>query len=181
MNRPFRVAPPTDAMACIVRFRPLVGRHLPGLRLLLEDRGTRELVYAGRRSLPETDAAVQDWIAGSSKLSYVLSGTGHDVPLAAARIDGNEISYLVAREVRGLGLGTYLVNRTLQAVDAARCRRLIAHVVRENIASRRLLERARFDFDKALSTPAHGSRILKYVRVDDRFNQDPSASEATFC
>jgi [ribosomal protein S5]-alanine N-acetyltransferase len=74
-----------------------------------------------------------------------------------------EISYGVAREVRGQGIGTAAIARLLQLAAADRSvRRVVAHILPENLLSSNLVRRLGFVQDR-LFTDMHGDEVARWV------------------
>ncbi|MEQ1581102.1 MAG: GNAT family N-acetyltransferase [Steroidobacteraceae bacterium] len=74
-----------------------------------------------------------------------------------------EISYGIAREVRGQGFGTVAIARLLQLATADRSvRRVIAHILPGNLPSSNLVRRLGFVQDR-LFTDMHGDEVARWV------------------
>jgi RimJ/RimL family protein N-acetyltransferase len=82
------------------------------------------------------------------------------------RIDGRQLSYAVASALWGQGLGSEIVMAVCaQVAPALRMRRLDAHVERDNVRSRRLLESCGFALAPAWSQNEwQQSSVLVYHR-----------------
>lgn len=74
-----------------------------------------------------------------------------------------EISYGVARELRGQGIATAAIARLLQlaAADSA-VRRVVAHILPDNLPSSKLARRLGFVQDR-LFTDMHGDEVARWV------------------
>lgn len=108
----------------------------------LADGPTRQALFATVLRLPAGDAA-QAWTAPlSSPHLWLACRASDNMPVAALRCDGAEISFVVAPGQRGLGYGRRMLHAWLLTCTG---RALLAYAARGNVASRRILAGAGFE------------------------------------
>ena len=110
-------------------------------------------------ALPDSLVQLLASVDGLRSLSLVAEEEreGHPVVIAVgsfSAVDGESVEVAIAVEdgSQQLGLGTALIDRLLHAAEARGFHRFIVHILAENPASRRLLER----FGRVVSTQRSG-------------------------
>ncbi len=83
-------------------------------------------------------------------------------PIAAMRLRGGDLAYVVAASHRGRGVATRVLTALIAALGGGSGTRVSANVQRENNESRKLLERAGFTFRGLTPTKGKTPAMLSY-------------------
>lgn len=143
-----------------VTFEPISGDAAEAVRAMLNDRALRTALFGGHGGVA-ADAAWAIWSAvddGSWRRAVRSDSSGGVV--GAVGVAGDALSFFVGPGLRGCGHGHAMVG----AVAAQWRSLLTAQVVRENFASRRIIEAAGFRWIGTVPQPGGRPLLLRYIR-----------------
>lgn len=163
-----RGGPDPAIVAARLDIRPLRQADLPKVREILFDRRVREPLGLGERTVRiAVDEYLGPWSlgvrGGSCFLVATRGGAGGPV-VGAGRVHAGHIDYFVERDRWGRGIGAGIAAALCsEAFEVLGIRRLAAAVLRDNIASRRILDRLGFREVGASRGPAGRLDVVTYI------------------
>lgn len=137
---------------------------LDELERCFADRSLLARLYCAASAIPNANTAASDWHdepAGPQDIQVWLVGPGDSI-VGAARLESSELSYFVVPGCRGSGFATWAVGAVLESFTGEP-RPVHAVTERNNVGSRRLLERTGFQF--AGLTPRARGHMMLYRRM----------------